>query len=94
MFIDACVKYLQGSIEMVSGTGLSHFVRIPSSECASLDVFIRKSCEERCKHGLDRDLLTPLPIMSSRPAGQNCFTVTGDENQGEEEEEECTIAAE
>ena len=30
---------------------------------ASLDVFIRKSCEERCKHGLDRDLLTPLPIF-------------------------------
>ena len=41
---------------MVGGTGLSYFVRIiPSSEslCASLDVFIRKSCDERCKHGLD-----------------------------------------
>ena len=34
--------------------------------------------------------------MSSRPAGQNCFTVAGDEDQGEEkqQEEECTIAAE
>ena len=65
MFIDASVKYLQGSIEMVGSTGLSHFVRIPSSECASFDVFIRKSCEERCKHCLDRDLFSPTFFIDS-----------------------------
>lgn len=50
---------------MVGGTGLSHFVRIPSSDCASLGVFIRNSCEERCKHGLDRDLFSPTFFIES-----------------------------
>ena len=34
-------------------TLLELFLLVSHSECASLDVFIRKSCDERCKHGLD-----------------------------------------